>query len=176
LSSYDSADIPALAAAQQKAWAEFDRTAVTNACDVIVQAFDRAVAKASDGVDSAKLEPPYQLLEYALHLRQYGENAPGGSETWAEFDRRAEMMLRARQAYAELTPSERVTLEKLQGLRSWPRLEDPPPPDVRQVSTSGGVLWKRLDDEGHYWASTGWSNGVSWAQLLAWGPVTEVRG
>ena len=35
-----------------------------------------------------------RLLEYALHLRQHGENAPGGTETWAEFDRKAEHFLR----------------------------------------------------------------------------------
>jgi hypothetical protein len=34
------------------------------------------------------------LLRYALHLRQYGERAPGGNETWAEFDRAAEAFLR----------------------------------------------------------------------------------
>lgn len=46
-----------------------------------------------------------QLIEYALHLRQYGERAPGGNETWREFDTRAEEFLRrlsgpARVAYA----------------------------------------------------------------------------
>jgi broad specificity phosphatase PhoE len=35
-----------------------------------------------------------QLLEYALHLRVHGERAPGGNETWAEFDRRCEAFLR----------------------------------------------------------------------------------
>lgn len=35
-----------------------------------------------------------ELLAYALHLRQNGERAPGGDETWAEFDRRAEELLR----------------------------------------------------------------------------------
>lgn len=35
------------------------------------------------------------LLRYAMHLRMYGENAPGGTETWVEFDRRAEAFLRA---------------------------------------------------------------------------------
>lgn len=35
-----------------------------------------------------------ELLEYALHLRQHGERAPGGNETWAEFDKRAEAFLR----------------------------------------------------------------------------------
>lgn len=34
------------------------------------------------------------LVTYALHLRIHGEMAPGGNETWAEFDRRAEMLLR----------------------------------------------------------------------------------
>ena len=35
-----------------------------------------------------------KLVEYALHLRQYGERAPGGDETWAQFDRDAERFLR----------------------------------------------------------------------------------
>lgn len=35
-----------------------------------------------------------RLLRYALHLRMFGERAPGGSETWAEFDRRCEAFLR----------------------------------------------------------------------------------
>ena len=34
------------------------------------------------------------LLEEALHLRQNGERAPGGSETWRDWDRRAERFLR----------------------------------------------------------------------------------
>lgn len=34
------------------------------------------------------------LLRYALHLRQHGERAPGGNETWHEFDQRAEALLR----------------------------------------------------------------------------------
>lgn len=35
-----------------------------------------------------------RLLAYAMHLRQHGERAPGGDETWAEFDRRVEALLR----------------------------------------------------------------------------------
>lgn len=35
-----------------------------------------------------------QLLEYGLHLRMHGENAPGGTETWREFDQRTEAFLR----------------------------------------------------------------------------------
>lgn len=39
-------------------------------------------------------DEPLTLVKYALHLRMYGENAPGGTETWKEFDRRAEEFLR----------------------------------------------------------------------------------
>jgi len=34
------------------------------------------------------------IIEYALHLRMHGENAPGGDETWSQFDRMAERFLR----------------------------------------------------------------------------------
>lgn len=34
------------------------------------------------------------LLRYAYHLRVNGENAPGGNETWAQFDADAEWFLR----------------------------------------------------------------------------------
>lgn len=34
------------------------------------------------------------LLRQALHLRTHGERAPGGGETWADWDRRAETLLR----------------------------------------------------------------------------------
>lgn len=43
------------------------------------------------------------LLEYALHLRQHGEKAPGGSETWRQFDTRAEDFLRTHGAAAALS-------------------------------------------------------------------------
>jgi hypothetical protein len=36
-----------------------------------------------------------KLLDYALHLRMHRENAPGGTETWAQFDRDVEAFLRA---------------------------------------------------------------------------------
>lgn len=36
-----------------------------------------------------------RLLKYALHLRMHGECAPGGDETWAQFDREAEAYLRS---------------------------------------------------------------------------------
>lgn len=35
-----------------------------------------------------------QLLRDVHHLRVHGERAPGGNETWAEFDRRCEDFLR----------------------------------------------------------------------------------
>jgi hypothetical protein len=35
-----------------------------------------------------------RLLEEALHLRMNGERAPGGNETWREWDRKAEEYLR----------------------------------------------------------------------------------
>jgi len=38
------------------------------------------------------------ILDYALHLRTYGENAPGGNETWREFDLRCETYLRGETA------------------------------------------------------------------------------
>jgi hypothetical protein len=37
-----------------------------------------------------------RLVAYALHLRMHGERAPGGNETWRQFDRDAEAYLRAR--------------------------------------------------------------------------------
>lgn len=37
-----------------------------------------------------------RLLEEALHLRRNGERAPGGNETWRDWDRKAERFLRER--------------------------------------------------------------------------------
>jgi hypothetical protein len=39
-------------------------------------------------------DPARALVEEALHLRQNGERAPGGSETWRDWERRAESFLR----------------------------------------------------------------------------------
>ena len=36
-----------------------------------------------------------RLLRLGLHLRMYGERAPGGNETWAEWDRDTERLIRA---------------------------------------------------------------------------------
>jgi hypothetical protein len=58
---------------------------------------DRIVAVLRDrtrGQLGIALIEAIQILEYGLHLRQYGERAPGGGETWQEFDRRCEKFLR----------------------------------------------------------------------------------
>lgn len=57
-------------------------------------------------------------------------------------------------------------------LRTWPRLEDPPE-DVKCVESASGTVWVRMDDG--YWKSRGWESGVTWSQVLRWGPVTEVK-
>lgn len=49
---------------------------------------------------AARAATAIQLLEEAMHLRTQGENAPGGHETWREWDRRTETFLRS------LTPPE----------------------------------------------------------------------
>jgi hypothetical protein len=52
---------------------------------------------APDGSDCGYMEPDdnaVRLLEEALHLRMNGERAPGGNETWREWDRKAEEYLR----------------------------------------------------------------------------------
>lgn len=46
---------------------------------------------------AAGLSEAESLLRYALHLRMHGERAPGGGETWREFDRRCEMFLRRKE-------------------------------------------------------------------------------
>ena len=40
------------------------------------------------------LSEAVRLLEEVLHLRQNGERAPGGNETWADLDRKVEEFLR----------------------------------------------------------------------------------
>lgn len=37
-----------------------------------------------------------RLVALAVHIRQYGQRAPGGDETWAQFDRDADALLRHR--------------------------------------------------------------------------------
>lgn len=57
--------------------------------------------------------------------------------------------------------------------RTWPRLNDPPD-DVKRVKTQH-TIWTRMGEGGHYWSAKGWEDGVSWAQVLRWGPATEVE-
>jgi hypothetical protein len=49
--------------------------------------------KSREAVSNALVDA-VDLLQYGLHLRVHGENAPGGSETWREFDQRTEAFLR----------------------------------------------------------------------------------
>lgn len=56
------------------------------------------------------------------------------------------------------------------GPRMWPRLSSPPR-DVRRVVSASGTMWVRASS--HYWKSPGYEQGVTWAQVLHWGPVTE---
>lgn len=42
-----------------------------------------------------------EALAYGQHLRQYGERAPGGNETWQEFDRLAEHALRGEPGWTD---------------------------------------------------------------------------
>jgi hypothetical protein len=42
------------------------------------------------------MDEAVRLLEEALHLRMHGERAPGGNETWREWDRKTEAFLRSR--------------------------------------------------------------------------------
>ena len=44
-----------------------------------------------------------RLLEAAMHLRANGERAPGGSETWQHWERRAEAFLRTERRRRVLT-------------------------------------------------------------------------
>lgn len=43
----------------------------------------------------------HDILKLAMHLRMYGENAPGGRETWKEFDTRCEAFLRETEELTE---------------------------------------------------------------------------
>jgi hypothetical protein len=36
-----------------------------------------------------------QIIQYARHLRQYGENGPGETASWREFDARSERFIRS---------------------------------------------------------------------------------
>lgn len=62
-----------------------------NDLDALRQERDEAVRVAAHAVRD--LEAVARLLEYAIHLRVHGENAPGGDETWERFDQMAEEFL-----------------------------------------------------------------------------------
>jgi hypothetical protein len=86
-------------------------------------------------VRNAELDAARRLLAYAMHLRQYGERAPGGDETWAEWDAMAEAHLRA---------------------TGWPAGERPPGADVRAeyrhacaLCTTPGEMHNAFHDPRH---------------------------
>lgn len=49
----------------------------------------------SHQLPAARTQEALRLLEEALHLRTHGERAPGGTENWADWDKRAEVFLRS---------------------------------------------------------------------------------
>lgn len=73
-----------------------DHAALIIAKDQAERERDRLVRmfQATGSVNAVNLHQATRLLEYALRLRQHGERAPGGDETWDEFDRVAEAFLR----------------------------------------------------------------------------------
>jgi hypothetical protein len=70
-------------------WCTYDARSVPWPCPT-VQALTDLVPLAPE----ERQREAVALLMYALHLRMHGERAPGGHETWAEFDRRCEDFLR----------------------------------------------------------------------------------
>jgi hypothetical protein len=59
-------------------------------------ALRQAARRRADGAHPGEGRPPaVALLEEALFLRQNGERAPGGNETWHDWDLRAERLLRS---------------------------------------------------------------------------------
>lgn len=63
-----------------------------------------------------------RLLKYALHLRMHGERAPGGNETWQQFDRDAEAYLRSP------APWSQPDADPLGDVRDFVRRQTPPIP------------------------------------------------
>jgi hypothetical protein len=54
----------------------------------------QAMMDAADAKGATRRQTAIRLLEEAFHLRMNGERAPGGNETWQDWDRRAETFLR----------------------------------------------------------------------------------
>ena len=74
--------------------AELARAACQGHNDAL--ALRQAARRRADGAHPGEGKPPaVQLLEEALHLRMNGERAPGGNETWHDWDNRAEVFLRS---------------------------------------------------------------------------------
>jgi hypothetical protein len=50
--------------------------------------------KVHEAMENYLIAEAKQVIEYGLHLRMYGEKAPGGNETWEQWDNMAEAWLR----------------------------------------------------------------------------------
>jgi len=75
-------------------------TLLTDALDEVEAERDDLFTRASIASGDARylraaLDRANRLIRYALHLRINGERAPGGDETWAQWDRDADDYLRA---------------------------------------------------------------------------------
>lgn len=71
---------------------------ISNACYALASILRRqAAGEAPDQVTVRGSDPDLaiRLLQDAFFLRQNGENAPGGTETWREWDGRCEAFLRS---------------------------------------------------------------------------------
>ena len=64
---------------------------------------------------SSDLTTAIRLLEAALYLRQNGERAPGGNETWAHWERRTEAFLRTDGAGSGAHPSVAIRGARMAG-------------------------------------------------------------
>lgn len=93
------------------------------------------------------LQPALDLLKYALHMRMYGERAPGGDETWHEFDRRAEAYMRSL-PYDGMpgnipTPEEVFDEREMRGAQPHEQL--PNPDHVAPLALRAGDLRQQRD-------------------------------
>ena len=73
------------------------RKSLSSANDEIRRLRSIKAERAHDALDdlTAELDRLRGLLAQAHHLRQHGERAPGGDETWADWERQAEQALRS---------------------------------------------------------------------------------
>lgn len=78
-----------------------------------------------------------RLLKYAFHLRQHGERAPGGNETWAQFDRDAEAYLRS----LDVLRCRGCGDPLIKSASSWPRSVCPNGCEVVEIPVEAGQTY-----------------------------------